>query len=230
MEEHFSIEQKSIVGQHAAIREVNTSDPDEIRRLMEIDRSPGHIKWFNSRPEDFTSMNETEMRDFVADPNHHLYIVSGSSLHNEIRKRSEVGRLQGWVKVNPDDDKRVEELRNQKIIPQNKLPVFEISYAKHPDAPSGQMASGVRQVCIEGVKLNLVLDPESNRPYMSIVAYVIDDERGTNKESIQVLEASGFEEKRKVIYDEAASRPDRVFVLNWEKLDEKLKSKLKLGE
>ena len=230
MVEFVTIEQKSIIGQRAAIREVNLNDPDEIRRLMTIDQSPGHIKWFNSKPEDFTAMDEEGILEFVTAPGHRLFVVSGSSQHSDINKSHEVGKLQGWVKVNPDDETRVVELREKKIVPQNYLPIIEISYAKLPDAPSGQKASGVRQVCIEAVKLNREHKPQRDYPNLSIVAYVIDDERGTNEDSIPVLEAAGFEEKGKVRYDEDASQPDRVFVLNWEKLDEKLKSKVKLGE
>lgn len=227
IEDSITFEQRGIVGQRSAIRRLNVQDPDDLRRLRMIDISSGHIKWFFSRPEMFIPLKKDELIDFASDQwNHFLYGISGSEAHDQVRNNHETGKLQGWVKVNPDEDSRVAQLQKLGLLEEgNKEPVIEVSYAKLPDAPSGQMASGLRQVCVEIAGINAELRPDRNFPSMKIVAYVIDDDRGNNEESVKVLEVSGFEEKGRVRYDEDAPMSDRVFILNWEKLDAILKNK-----
>lgn len=100
--------------------------------------------------------------------------------------------------------------------------MFEVTYAKLATAPLKQMASGLRQVLVTLGHMNAMIDAEAeevgNKPNFVITAYIIDDDRGTNLDSIKVLEAAGFVERAGIRYDEEAPHEDRLFVLDWDRL------------
>ncbi len=225
VEERKRIEQRRIVGQRSAIRRVNPMNRSDLDRLGVIDKSDGYIKWFNSIPEDYVPLTREGLTDLATTNDHVLYAVSGSVEDDRLSEK-EKGRLQGWVKVKKDESSRVDQLIEQQLIINNpNQTILEISFAKLPDALNGQMASGVRQVCIEVAREDSDRFGTTDPSNIILVAYVIDDYRGTNENSLNVLTNSGFEEKGKVQYDIEALKPDRVFVLSWEKLDNILKNK-----
>ncbi|HEX7259465.1 MAG TPA: hypothetical protein VF272_00865 [Candidatus Saccharimonadia bacterium] len=188
-------------------------------RLQALDQDPERIQWFESRPENYVHLTSEELIEFSQHGDDHLlFAVAGSEQHPTLDK-SEVGEVQGWVKLNPDAEMRVSQLREQHIIPSDQPAenIWEVSYTKLEGAQEKQMASGLRQSLIAVSQLdaartnNQVLEPQ-----ITVAAYVIDG----NTRSEQVLLASGFEEKGRIQYDDEASQPDRLFILNWDKLTE----------
>lgn len=217
------IEQQIIKGQEAAIRRVRPHYLKELIRLQVIEEDP--IKWFVSRSEAYTPLTEAELTAFKSPTNDLLvYAVSGAMGRSDIEELGEVGKLHGLIYINPDSKIRIAQLQAKGLTPSISTPrILEVSYAKLPTALAGQMASGLRQVCVEIARMNASIDTQSNEPTIMINAYVIDDERGLNSESINVLHASGFVERGKIRYDNEASATDRVFTLDWKNLDAKLK-------
>lgn len=223
--------QEKIAGETAAIRRIRGNDSEEFKRLAEIDKDPNRIQWFESRPDDYVVMNSTELRAFAQESNKHLlFIVSGS----EQVSSEEKYKLQGWIKVNPDAEDRIRQIKERKPIelPEaTKLEMVEISYARHPDASPHQMASAVRQVCVKLASMMSNADKLSSTSYAElykniiVTAYVLDKEP-PNTASINVLRSAGFEEKGKIRYDAYMEKDDRLFVLNWDTLFQKISQKV----
>jgi hypothetical protein len=102
--------------------------------------------------------------------------------------------------------------------------VYEVSFARRPEAQGRQMASALRQFCIKMEQLMGKSDAERMKPEMVVIAYV-DPE---NVSSVRVLEGSGFVRKSEVVHEgeEVAvkkSKTDEAFVLDWRLLNKILK-------
>src|SRR5690606_30246381 len=94
---------------------------------------------------------------------------------------------------------------------ENVTDVLEVSYSKYPEAVSGQMADGLKQVCIEISRMNALIDDnKSDSPSIAVTAYVIPG----NEASVRVLQKAGFEEVGGIQYDADAEDKDRAFLLN----------------
>lgn len=203
--------------------ELSAKDLDILRR---IDADPARVFWFESEPENYIPLTDEQLKEFAGDVNDHLlFIVRGSGMLQGV----EPGEIQGWVKVNPDAPSRIKQMADQNILTDTKTSlVLEVSYAAISDAPSHQMSSALRQLCYDyGSAFNQFDHPEFD---VFITAYVqdkVDSATGRpNIPSMRVLQTCGFEERGKVQYDELAETPDHLFVLNWSKLEENIKTRV----
>lgn len=201
------------------IRPVNVNDSEEMARVVEIEDDPLRIRWFYNNPSDYHKKSPQELVDFLTNTkgNDLVFAVFGDPKREDIRILNESNKLQGLVYVNPETDFRRDELKKLFPIDESKL-TLEVSYAKRNSALGGQMGKGVRQVCRQLAGLNNNYD----RKNIIINAYIMTDERGTNEPSVKLLEASGFEETGRIFYDPSIKDPDRLFTLNWDKLDQLL--------
>lgn len=218
MAEAQEVQQTVVYGETSGIRRVHPEIPDDLKILEEIDNDPQRITWFESRPQDYVPKARNELIKFATSDNEHLlYAVSGAegTVDDE-----EVGRLQGWVLVKPDEQIRIREMVSKGFISDeaSKNPVLEFEYARRKDAASGQMASAVRQVALLMAEISLESTDETPFPPPLIVTAYIIDKEPENTASINVLQAAGFEEVGEIQFDDAAEKPDRLFVLNWQKL------------
>ncbi len=212
------------VGERAGLRAPRVEDPEEIGRLALIDQDPQTIRWFNSIPEKYETLDEQGLVDFAANRTDHLIYVVAGSPDNEAITTDEVGKLQGWVRISRDAPERVGQIVELGLIDpeeEKTANVIEVEYAKLPTAPARQMASAVREVCSRLAAMDAVTFPDSEKPVSMVTAYVIPG----NGKSVRVLEASGFELSGRVQFDDDAKIKDMLFVLNWQKLNEIAKAK-----
>ena len=141
----------------------------------------------------------------------------------------EIGELQGWICFYQDEIDRLQRARQKNIhIPTNsRCPVIEVSYAKYPKALEKQMQSGLRQALVKLAGMNAVLDTvdevQSIEPNLVITAYVTDKSTPETDAAAAMLKSAGFEEKGLIEYTSGAEILDRIYVLNWNKLDGILK-------
>ncbi len=181
------------------IRWVNANDFEEKKRLWEIETDSLVAKFVED-----LSKTEYEMAEFTTLERDYLVLaVEGKAGHVE---EAEVGKLQGWITVYPEEKRRLARLQKHGLVDLLKegLRVLEIGFAKHPKAKPGQMASAVRQA------LGMLREEhkKDGEHELAITAYA--DE--ANEASMRVLTAAGFARKGKVKYHLKNTGHDYLFV------------------
>ncbi len=186
------------------IRLVNIDDPEEKKRLWEIETDSLVAKFVEDLSE-----TEDEMVEFTTlEKNYLVLAVEGKAGHVD---EVEVGKLQGWITIYPEEKRRLARLQKHGLVDLLKegLRVLEIGFAKHPKAKSGQMASAVRQA------LQMLHKEHQQDGGQELVVTAYADE--VNEASIRVLEAAGFARKGKVKYHLENTSQDYLFV--WRVVD-----------
>ena len=119
---------------------------------------------------------------------------------------AEVGKLQGWVTIYPEEKKRLARLEKHGFtdLIKQSLRVLEIGFARHPMAKSGQMASAVRQA------MALLHQEHTKDGEHRLVVTAYADE--TNEVSVRVLEAAGFVKQGQIKYHVKNKTADHFFV------------------
>ena len=206
--------QRRVIGQKSAVSSVDRGDLIDMIRMRMIDRDPV-IKAKMAETE--ADQTDQELFSWIkGNRNEVLFAIRGS----EGVEGEERGELQGWVQVYDLDPPQSAGLRNLGIVPASvkTSAIFEISYAKLPGAPEGQIASGVRQALL---MLPHELEQRDRRRTASyktepfIVAFIDLKE---NPESALVVERAGFVKKGEMKYESGDDHNHAVYVLDWAKL------------
>lgn len=208
-----------IVGEKAALRQINTADPVDLERYWETNQSVSA----GLMVDDIETLDELIENAQVNEPGiGFTFAISGSV-------GKEIGEFQGFVQFTPDQENTLQEKIEQTGLFQflRDVVIWEISYARYPQSASGQVASAVRQGCV--LLLNELRRDECY-PRVAIIGCVGPDE---NPDSLRVLTSAGFEplgslkEQPAAIirYEDQAATLDSVWVLNWNTLHHKLRAK-----
>ena len=208
-----------IVGEKAALRQINTADPVDLERYWETNQSVSA----GLMVDDIETLDELIENAQVNEPGiGFTFAISGSV-------GKEIGEFQGFVQFTPDQENTLREKIEQTGLFQflRDVVIWEISYARYPHSASGQVASAVRQGCV--LLLNELRRDECY-PRVAIIGCVGPDE---NPDSLRVLTSAGFEplgslkEQPAAIirYEDQAATLDSVWVLNWNTLHHKLRAK-----
>ncbi len=214
-------EQKRIVGQKSALGDaVDTEDFRDMFRLWQLDVGKGteQLSGEMSTFEEIVSWARNEDEGWYMRP------IRGPI--RGLKNPQEPGEIQGWVQFYPEDEKnggRFQKLLNKGMVrePGNYTRVLEISYIRLPEAESGQVASAVRQhlMLLHGdINSRLKTGDHLETDYL-ITSYV---DPVKDPDSIRVMEACGFEKVGTIKYDENSDKEDYVFVLNLDKLYQKV--------
>lgn len=185
------------------LRWLNTSDLEEVRRIIDIDEDELTKKFMIDDGENY----EGWWHDFaISTPSYGAFAVTGKLEHvGEVEK----DKLQGWICLYPESMKRLSRLMAEGLFKHPGDKYLEISFARHPLAKPGQMASGIRQLVGH---LHNIFRGQGN--CLTVTAYA-DVE---NTASIRVLEASGFEMIGMTRYTKNARTVDYFFVSRTEKV------------
>lgn len=208
-----------IVGEKAALRQINTADPVDVERYWETNQSVTA----GLMVDDIETLDELIENAQVNEPGiGFTFAISGIV-------GKEIGEFQGFVQFTPDQENTLQEKIEQTGLFQflRDVVIWEISYARYPQSASGQVASAVRQGCV--LLLN-ELKRDECYPRVAIIGCVGPDE---NPDSLRVLTSAGFEplgslkEQPAAIirYEDQAPTLDSVWVLNWNTLHHKLRAK-----
>ena len=208
-----------IVGEKAALRQINTADPVDLERYWETNQSVSA----GLMVDDIETLDELIENAQVNEPGiGFTFAISGIV-------GKEIGEFQGFVQFTPDQENTLQEKIEQTGLFQflRDVVIWEISYARYPHSASGQVASAVRQGCV--LLLNELRRDECY-PRVAIIGCVGPDE---NPDSLRVLTSAGFEplgslkEQPAAIirYEDQAATLDSVWVLNWNTLHHKLRAK-----
>ena len=182
------------------IRWVNLSDPEEKKRLWEIETDSLVAKYVEDLAE-----TEDELIEFTTLEKDYLVLaVEGKGGHVE---EAEVGKLQGWITVYPEDKRRLARLQKQGLVDLLKedLRILEIGFAKHPLAKPRQIASAIRQT------LGLLRQAHEQAGVRKLMITAYADE--ANEASMRVLLAAGFSLKGRVKYHLKNISHDNFFIV-----------------
>lgn len=189
-----------IDGERAGIRHVRKDDAEEMRRLWEIENDPVVARFVEDLSE-----NEDELVDFCElEKNYLVLAVEGKDGHVD---PTEIGKLQGWITVYPEDKRRLKRVIKELGIDfwADSLRILEVGFARHPNARSGQMASALRQTL-------RILFAEHKRAGIGLAITAYADE--ANEPSRRVLEASGFGYRGRVKYRVSNRTHDYFYILS----------------
>ncbi|RJQ37887.1 hypothetical protein C4559_02765 [Candidatus Microgenomates bacterium] len=203
-------------GERSAIRLINPKDRIDMKRYHRIQDVLGN---------QFTDTNLTE-RELIQEVKDNqpgkertreaLYIfgVSGS----QGVEQDDIGELQGWINVYRDE--YASQLKEQGKIPEvlDENMVLNVAFARLPEAPSGQIASGLRQVCAQLSQIEAFNERNSLKvaPELIITAYA------SNPDSEHVLNAAGFKNKGNISlkYEETGEIFNyALYALDWQELN-----------
>jgi hypothetical protein len=208
-----------IIGENAALRQINTADPVDLERYWETNRQVAD----GLMVDDIETQDELIANAKVNGP----WIGYTFAISGIVGK--EIGEFQGFVQFTPDKENslrgKIEETGLFHF--RRDVAIWEISYARYPHAAGGQVASAVRQSCV--LLLKKLMRGECY-PRVAIIGSVGPDE---NPDSIRVLISAGFEPLASlkehpaaiIRYEDHSPSLDSVWLLNWNMLNHKLRAK-----
>ncbi len=208
-----------IVGENAALRQINTADPVDVERYWETNQSVAA----GLMVDDIETVEELIENAQVNGPSvGFTFAISGITVN-------ETGEFQGFVQLTPDPENTLRKKIEQTGLFQflRDVAIWEVSYARYPPSLGGQVASAVRQSC---VLLLRKLKRWEYYPRVAIIGCVGPDE---NPGSVRVLTSACFEPLASakqapaplIRYEDHAPMLDSVWVLNWNALQHKLQGK-----
>ena len=216
---------KKYPGEKSAIRFFDTENKDDMLRLRKIIEHREVQKMMDS----VDGMSKTDRYEWAEERGvygrYYMFAISGTEKIFSEESR-EIGKVQGFVYLYAgSDEKKIASrmvragfLKKEEV---NDNKIFEISFAKLPGSPSGQIASAVRQACMELKRLDRVKEGTG------VFVFCFIDE--TNVGSMRVVEACGFERRGKHFYEADSKEMSALFVLDYGKLRKIAKEKQKKG-
>jgi len=217
-----SVPLRSFPGERANIRFFDSKNREDMWRLRTIVQDED----VQDRMDSVAGMSKIDMKDWADEKGtygrYYLFAITGSEEIFRAEKPEEIGQVQGFVYLyaGNEEKKIINRIIKAGLIKQREVDdskIFEISFAKLPKAPGGQVSSGVRQSCVELKRLDRMKDGTG------VFVFCFIDE--TNVGSMMVAEACGFERRGKHFYEEDSKEMSALFVLNYEKLGEIMEKK-----
>lgn len=146
---------------------------------------------------------------------YYLFAVSGTDKIFGEDQTSEIGEVQGFVYLyaGSEEKKIINRIVRTGLIKKSEVgdnKIFEISFAKLPKAPGGQISSAVRQSCLELKRLDRIKEGTG------VFVFCFIDE--SNVGSMRVVEACGFERRGRHFYEEDSKEMSALYVLDYKKL------------
>lgn len=209
-------------GEKSAIRLIDPEDRIDMGRYRDIARSLPITDFGPFEENDQDLLNEVRNgRSGIPMQEEAEYLFGVVGLHGV--SQHEIGELQGWVCVARLWVEEIDRLVEKNIFPPVKEDtiVLGVTYARHKDAPVGQMASALRQTCSLLSGVCACQNPEGVKPEMLVLAFV----RPRNIQSQNVLKASGFVRKGKG-YFYGFETQHLVYALDWNELNTIMQEKV----
>ena len=213
-------EQKSIVGQRAAIRFFDAEDPIDVENLRKTMNAEGTQKWLESVGE---LRSADDIREWIngegkwSSFNGLLFAVTPS-----IKKDEKTSEAMGFIYFycSEDEKKRAERMVAKGLLPKNATEgrIYEFGAATRPNESgsqkeSGLMSSALRESCWE---------LGGFRPNTTVFAFIDP----SNIDSQRMIDAGGFVCVGEMNYDgDETGIKDKVYVLDWKLLQRKLVEK-----
>lgn len=150
----------------AIVRYFDEDDPDDLKRLRKIVRSPGVKSWM----EDLKGMRKIHFQEWMEEQGEEGYFLM--AVCAESKNEDGMTAPQGFVYFYPKKHKRGLE---------------EVSYGRKPHAIRGLMGSALRQACVKVRRKRRRLGLRSR-------TRILGEVDPNNKVSLHVLKSAGFED------------------------------------
>lgn len=213
---------KKYPGEKAGIRFFDSERKEDMLRLRRIVEH-GEVQDMMDSVAGMSKQDRYEWADEKgAYGRYYMFAVSGTDKIFTEEQKDEIGEVQGFVYLyaGSEEKKIINRIVRLGLIKKSEVndnKVFEISFAKLPKAPGGQISSAVRQACLELKRLDRVKEGTG------VFVFCFIDER--NVGSMRVVEACGFERRGRHFYEEDSKEMSALYVLNYKKLAEIEKAK-----
>jgi hypothetical protein len=216
------IKLKRYPGERSAVRFFDSADKEDMLRLRKIVDHRDVQDMMDS----VAGMSKTDRHEWADEKGvygrYYMFAVSGTEEIFSEEQKDEIGKVQGFVYLYAGGDERkiAHRLVQAGIIKKAELgekKIFEISFAKLPGAPGGQISSAVRQSCLELRRLDRLKEGTG------VFVFCFIDDR--NEASMRVVEACGFERRGKHFYEADSRDMSHLFILDYKKLLEIEKNK-----
>lgn len=210
-----------VPGESAAIRFFDPDSREDLEGMREILKGKQSKKWMD----DTTMLSKSEYDDWartVSNMSFLFAVLDASHFDNQ-----EVRKVRGFVYIYSEREEkfRVKRMEKMGFIKPTTKPrhLLEISFAARPmkygaQSGSGLVSSAVRQSCLQVRTLLNSLEKMD----VEIFAFCDPENMGAQR----TVEASGFERKGLMYYDSEADEKTILYILNWKKLQEKVRGKL----
>lgn len=214
---------KKYPGEKSAIRFFDSENRDDMLRLRKI-VDHGEVQEMMDSVVGMSKKDRYEWADEKgAYGRYYMFAVSGSEAIFG-KESEEIGKVQGFVYLYAGKDEKI--IANRMVqagfikrAELNDNKIFEISFAKLPKAPGGQISSAVRQACLELRRLDKIKEGTG------VFVFCFIDEKNTG--SMRVVEACGFERRGKHFYEVDSQDMSALYVLSFAKLAEIARGKKK---
>lgn len=202
-------------GERSAIRFFDSGSHDDMKRLRTIIEH-GEVQ---DMMDSVAGMTRRDMFDWADEKGvygrYYLFAVSGTKEIFGEEQVDEIGKVQGFVYLYAGSEERkiIKRMVKSSLIRESEVgdkKIFEISFAKLPKAPGGQISSSVRQACMELKRLDKV------KGGTGVFVFCFIDE--ANVGSMRVVEACGFERRGKHFYEADSEDMSALYILNYKKL------------
>ncbi len=184
--------------ERAKIRWIRADDPEEMHRLVSIDRDENVRRYVLE-----TTGDEDDLRDFSAGTRKSIGVaIAGKKDHSG---EAEEDKLQGWIAIYPDHPSR---LRRAEALGwlnfDREVLYLEIGFARYPQAKQGQMGSALR--CLVA---SLRSSFASKELKLCLTGYTHPNNEGSKR----VLAAGGFRHVGEMPYTLKDKHSDCLFLL-----------------
>jgi len=215
---------KKYPGERSVIRFFDSSDKEDMLRLRKIVDHADVQDMMDS----VAGMSKRDRYDWADEKGvygrYYMFAVSGTETIFGEDQKDEIDQVQGFVYLYAGSDERkiANRLVRARLIKKSEVgdsKIFEISFAKLPKAPGGQISGAVRQACLELRRLDRIKEGTG-----VFVFCFIDEE---NTASMRVVEAGGFERRGKHFYEADSKDMSALYVLSYARLQEIIRLKQK---
>ncbi len=207
---------KKYPGEKSALRFFDSENKEDMLRLRKIVEH----KDVQDMMDSVAGMSKRDRYDWADEKGaygrYFMFAVAGTEAIFEERKE-EIGKVQGFVYLYAGSDERkiAKRMVRAGFLKETEIEdkmIFEISFAKLPQAPGGQISSAVRQACLEVKRITKA----NNETGVFVFCFIDEGNAGSKR----VVEACGFERRGKHFYEADSAEMSALYVLDYKKLQE----------
>jgi hypothetical protein len=212
-----------VPGENAAIRFFDPDSVSDLQSMQAILKGRESKKWMD----DAAPLTISDYQDWAGTHTHEHFLFAVLDARNPTP--SVLINVHGFVYLYSE---KTEKFRVKRMVKRNLLPegtdpyrCLEISFAAKPrdsgvQAGSGLIGSAVRQSCQQ---VSLLLDGQADPQNPLYLFAFVDLNNGPAQ---RTLESAGFEARGHMRYDWDSQEDSVFYLLNWQKLQEKIRQKL----
>lgn len=219
-----------IVGGRTNLRLINPSDPKDVSRVFQIEKSKGMVEHIAEAKD--LEPNRIQMARWIKDMNERRSVQIFAVTADKTVRPYDHGEVEGWLRLDgenskegSEEKKRYERVLGTTLVDSSPIP-YEIAYIKRPKIPGrGNAPDLITDAVIQACHMVASQDAEKEKRYKPtkkdgvikprrVIMAFIDK---NNPQSTEVLKRAGFDLVKESVSWDADDPPDKdMHVLNWD--------------